>query len=265
MRVVKAGVMVDLCPPDGAAGRARHRRAIIMRPVMAPASSVTRLPDERSGEPEVRPLRRHGHSMSLRERFSYCREHRMLTATFACAVLRFHLRRALAPWARRARFDGLAIIGRGTRIQIGKDARVEFGRWVWIGRDSKIRCHEGRVTIGAKTVMGEECTISAYHRVEIGRECIIADRVMMIDFDHNVQEVERPIREQGIYKRSVVIGDNVWVGYGAQILRGVTVGDNAIIGASAVVTKNVPDNAVVGGVPARILRMRHAPRKLRWR
>jgi len=88
---------------------------------------------------------------------------------------------------------------------------------------------------------------------------------MLIDFDHNVTEVERPIRVQGIYKRDVRVGSNVWIGYGAQILRGVTVGDNAIIGASAVVTRDVPANAVVAGAPARVIRMRDAPAALRWR
>ena len=56
---------------------------------------------------------------------------------------------------------------------------------------------------------------------------------MMIDFDHGMVEVERPIREQGIYKRDVNIGHNVWIGYGACLLRGVTVGDNSVIGTSS--------------------------------
>jgi len=88
--------------------------------------------------------------------------------------------------------------------------------------------------------------------------------VMLIDFDHGVVEVERPIREQGIYKRDVRIGHNVWVGYAACFLRGVTVGDNAIVGTSSVVTKDVPANAVVAGVPARVIRMREAPKSMRW-
>jgi acetyltransferase-like isoleucine patch superfamily enzyme len=120
------------------------------------------------------------------------------------------------------------------------------------------------VSIGAKTVLGQECTISCYQHVSIGRECIIADRAMMIDFDHGMVEVERPIREQGIYKRDLRMGHNVWMGYGACVLRGVTVGDNAVIGTNSVVTKDVPDNAVVGGVPAKLIRMRKAPKTFIW-
>ena len=112
--------------------------------------------------------------------------------------------------------------------------------------------------------MGQECTISAYQRVRIGEQCVIADRAMFIDFDHGVVEVERPIRQQGIYKRDVEVGSNVWIGYGACILRGVSVGDNSIVGTNSVVTRDVPANAVVAGIPARIIRMREAPQELRW-
>jgi acetyltransferase-like isoleucine patch superfamily enzyme len=112
--------------------------------------------------------------------------------------------------------------------------------------------------------MGQECTISAYQRVRIGEQCVIADRAMFIDFDHGVVEVERPIRVQGIYKRDVEVGSNVWIGYGACILRGVRVGDNSIVGTNSVVTKDVPANAVVAGIPARVIRMREAPEELRW-
>jgi acetyltransferase-like isoleucine patch superfamily enzyme len=77
-------------------------------------------------------------------------------------------------------------------------------------------------------------------------------------------EVERPIRLQGIYKRDVHLGHNVWVGYGASVLRGVSIGDNAVVGTSSVVTRDVPANAVVGGVPARLIRMRREPRTFVW-
>ena len=164
----------------------------------------------------------------------------------------------------KLKLDGLAFIGPGCSIEVGERATVELGRWSWVGHGCKIRSHEGTVSIGAKTVLGQECTISSYQHVSIGRECVIADRVMLIDFDHGMVEVDRPIRLQGIYKRDVRVGHNVWIGYGACILRGVTVGDNAIIGTAAVVTHDVPANAVVGGVPARLIRMREEPQRLRW-
>ncbi|MGI8507421.1 MAG: acyltransferase, partial [Solirubrobacteraceae bacterium] len=122
-------------------------------------------------------------------------------------------------WRGRLQTDGLCFVGPGVKFEIGRDARVSLGRWSWIGHGCKLRVHEGELSIGAKTVLGQECTISAFQHISIGRECIVADRAMMIDFDHGMVEVERPIREQGIYKRDVRIGHNVWIGYGACFLR----------------------------------------------
>jgi acetyltransferase-like isoleucine patch superfamily enzyme len=167
-------------------------------------------------------------------------------------------------FGKRLQTDGLCFICPGVKLEIGPDATLKIGRWAWLGHGCKVRVHEGEVSIGAKTVIGQECTISAFQHVSIGRECIIADRVMLIDFDHGVTEVERPIRNQGIYKRDVRVGHNVWIGYGACILRGVTVGDNAIIGTSAVLTHAAPANAVLAGIPARVIRMRDTPKQMRW-
>jgi len=189
---------------------------------------------------------------------------RMLRPRYARLFWRYLWRRLLTPAGWRWRSDGPFFLGRGLELKIEPRGEIRFGRFVWIGDGTKIRCHEGAVEIGSKTVMGQECTISAYQRVRIGEECVIADRAMFIDFDHGIVEVERPIRLQGIYKRDVEVGNNVWIGYGACVLRGVSVGDNSVIGTNSVVTKDVPANAVVGGIPARIIRMREAPAELRW-
>jgi acetyltransferase-like isoleucine patch superfamily enzyme len=190
------------------------------------------------------------------------REHRMLNLHYGRLFARY-------VWLKlrfrgRLQTDGICFVCPHVQLEIGPHAKLRIGRWAWIGHGSKIRVHEGEVSIGAKTVIGQEATISAYQHVSIGRECIIADRVMLIDFDHGVTEVERPIRAQGIYKRDVRVGHNVWIGYGACILRGVSVGENSVIGTSAVVTKHVPANAVVAGSPARVIRMRDTPRTLSW-
>ncbi len=193
----------------------------------------------------------------------FARAHGMLNVKYARLVLRWAWLKLR--WRGRLRTDGVCFVAPGVTFEIGRDAVVHLGRWSWIGHGCKIRAHEGEVRIGAKTVLGQECTISAFQHVSVGRECILADRVMLIDFDHGVVDVEQPIRVQGIYKRDVRVGNNVWVGYGACFLRGVTVGDNCIVGASAVVTRDAPDDAVIGGVPARVLRMRDTPQRLRWR
>jgi hypothetical protein len=235
-----------------------------MKSVEAPAE-----PDGIAGPPpsglppEIRaaPAPLHGGPLTL---LRFMRRKGMLNLKYARLAVRLLRKRFLTPYGRRLGLDGLAFIGRRVTLQIGRDARIELGRWSWLGDGTKIRCHEGVVSIGAKTVVGQECTISAYQRVSIGRECVVADRAMFIDFDHGMAEVERPIRLQGIYKRDVHVGNNVWIGYGACVLRGVTIGDNAVIGTLSVVTKDVPANAVVAGVPARVLRMREEPRRLRF-
>ena len=221
-------------------------------PVAAPPAD---LPPELRGEP---PPRSGGLLVLLR----FMRRKGMLNFKYLRLVAR------LGVWKLRLGeglfLDGLAFVGPGCSLEVGERASLELGRWCWVGHGCKLRSHEGAISIGAKTVLGQECTISSFQHVSIGRECVIADRVMLIDFDHGMVEVERPIRLQGIYKRDVRVGNNVWIGYGACILRGVTVGDNAVIGTNAVVTRDVPANAVVGGVPARVIRMREAPRVMRY-
>jgi acetyltransferase-like isoleucine patch superfamily enzyme len=236
-----------------------------------PATSITaptglRLPPDTEAGPapaggrmRAAPPPLHGGPLVL---LRFMRAHRMFSVGYARLLARFVYLKLR--WRGRLHTDGICFVCPGVKLEIGPNATLHLGRWSWLGHGTKIRVHEGEVHIGAKTVIGQECTVSAYQHVSIGRECIIADRVMMIDFDHGVVEVERPIRQQGIYKRDVRVGHNVWIGYGACVLRGVTVGDNSIIGTSAVVTGNVPANAVVGGVPARIIRMRKAPASMRW-
>jgi len=219
----------------------------VLPPTDTPAPKVRRAPAPLHGGPValLRFMRRHGML-----NFNYVR----LMVRLARKLLRH----------RRLHTDGLAFIGPGVVLEIGRKGRIELGRWSWVGHGSKLRAHEGVVSIGAKTVLGQECTLSAFQHLSIGRECVIADRVMLIDFDHGTVEVDRPVRQQGIYKRDVRVGNNVWIGYGACVLRGVTVGDNAVIGTNAVVTTDVPANAVVGGVPAKVIRMRDEPSRMRY-
>ena len=225
-----------------------------MEPLLTPPNP-TALPPEIRGEPD--PL--HGGPIVL---LRFLREHRMLNWHYAKMFAR--LARLKLKYRGRLTTDGIAFVCPQVHFEIGPNASVHLGRWSWLGHGTKVRAHEGEISIGAKSVLGQECTISCYKHVSIGRECIIADRTMFIDFDHGIVEVERPIRAQGIYMRDVVVGNNVWMGYGACVLRGVTVGDNTVIGTNTVVTKDLPADVVAGGVPAEVIRKRGTPKRLRW-
>jgi acetyltransferase-like isoleucine patch superfamily enzyme len=216
-------------------------------------------PERETTGPRLAPPPLHGGPLTL---LRFMRANGMIRPGYAALLARLLFLKLR--FRGRLKTEGLCFICPGVKLEIGRHATLRIGRWAWLGHGCKIRVHDGEVSIGAKTVIGQECTISAFQRVSIGRECIIADRVMLIDFDHGVIEVERPIRLQGIYKRDVEVGHNVWIGYGACILRGVTIGENTVIGTGAVLTRSVPENSVVAGVPARVIRMREQPRSMRW-
>ena len=117
----------------------------------------------------------------------FARSHGMLRPGYA--RLAMHWLWLKLRWRGRLQTDGLCFIAPDVVFEIGPEATVRLGRWCWIGHGTKIRAHEGEVVIGAKTVLGQECTISAYQHVSIGRECIVADRAMLIDFGHGMVEV----------------------------------------------------------------------------
>jgi acetyltransferase-like isoleucine patch superfamily enzyme len=209
-------------------------------------------PPQRTPGAPPEPLR--GNVVTL---LAFMGAHGMLRPRYVRMLIRLAWHKARL--GRRLQLDGIAFIRPGVRLEIGPAASLALGRWSWLGDGTKIRVHEGQVSIGAKSVLGQECTISCYQQISIGRECMIADRTMMIDFDHVIEDVEQPTRAQGIRKRSVQVGHNVWIGYGACVLRGVKIGDNSVIGAASVLTADAPANAVLAGIPARVIRMRDAP------
>lgn len=104
--------------------------------------------------------------------------------------------------------------------------------------------------IGDNSGVGENCRIGS--DTIIGNNVMMAPDVIICTENHHYENESY----DGFVKKGVVIDDNVWIGYRAIILPGVHIGRNAIVGAGAVVTKNVPANAIVGGVPAKILKMR---------
>ncbi len=114
----------------------------------------------------------------------------------------------------------------------------------------------GELSIGDRTFIGSYSVIGCNEKISIGKNVMIAQSVSIRDTDHRFDDLETPMIDQGFVSSPIVIHDNVWIGHGAVITRGVTIGSGSIIAANAVVTKDVPENAIVGGVPAKLIRYR---------
>lgn len=138
----------------------------------------------------------------------------------------------------------------GGQVNIWKGARIEaFGKK-----------GETRIEIGEGTSIQMYFHCGAAESVKIGRDVLIAGRVYITDHDHVFDDPNLPARRtDGLVTKPVVIEDGAWLGEGCVILKGVTVGQRAVIGANAVVTKDVPPFAIVGGIPARVIRIIDLP------
>lgn len=114
------------------------------------------------------------------------------------------------------------------------------------------RKSEPRLVIGAGTYINRFTMFDASERIYVGRRCLVGPFCYVTDHDHGSGETT-PIAEQRLVSIPVQIGDNVWIGAHAIILKGVTVGNNAVIGAGAVVTRDVRSGEKVAGMPARAI------------
>lgn len=111
------------------------------------------------------------------------------------------------------------------------------------------------LVVGSRSQLGHNCRIGNF--VTLGSDVLMGPDVVIMTSSHAFDDLAATIIEQGALPiRPVVVGNNVWIGTRVIILPGVRVGDGAVIAAGSVVTKDVPENAIVGGVPARVLRYR---------
>ena len=112
-------------------------------------------------------------------------------------------------------------------------------------------CNESaKISIGKNTTIGYHTFIFASEKITIGEDCLIAPFVYMVDSDHSIDRGQR-INSQSNTTKPIVIGDDVWIGTGAKILKGVTIGEGAVIATGSVVRENVPSYSIYGGVPAK--------------
>jgi len=131
-------------------------------------------------------------------------------------------------------------LGKNAKIVIG--TRVDFPHNVYLGDNSYIN--------GGMIIAGEKS------KIVIGANCLISYYVHLRTTMHNYMDKDELILKQGHSESDIIIEDDVWIGYGAQIMGGVTVHKGAVIAAGAVVTHDVEAYAVVGGVPAKVIKYR---------
>lgn len=144
-------------------------------------------------------------------------------------------------------------------ITIGKDVKLNHDVRIEAWDSYAGKKHRPQIIIGDRVCINPYTHIGAINKVIIGNRTLIGAGVLITDHSHGrctEEDLKKEPRKRALYsKGQVVIGENVWIGEHAAILPGVTIGDNAIIGANAVVTKDVPANAVVGGNPARVIKI----------
>lgn len=148
--------------------------------------------------------------------------------------------------------------GRGSKIYWSARMDTPPYRRFSLGRRSVVESFccinnaVGDVTIGDHTRIGIHCTVIG--PVCIGHHVNLAQGITVTALNHNFSDASKHIDEQGISTRPVVIGNDVWIGANAVILPGVTIGSHCVVAAGAVVTKDVPSNTMVAGVPAKIIK-----------
>ncbi len=160
---------------------------------------------------------------------------------------------------------GLEFIGDGQRIALSSRLRpsgrayLSIGSAVTVCRGTEIRVDGGMVSIGASTYIGPWSSIMANHAIEIGSDVLIAERVTIRDQDHFIHgDSGVPIALAGFNALPILIGNDVWIGAGAVLLKGVRVGSGAVIAANAVVTSDVGEFEIVGGGASKAARVQEA-------
>jgi len=160
----------------------------------------------------------------------------------------------------------------GTKYGMGPHCTVLNPRLISVGKNTQICrfCRIDAITACAGTsfqpslVMGDNvsinpfCHIACVDSISIGSGTMIASHVYISDHNHgdiSSEDLLLPPAQRKLSHRPVTIGENVWIGEGVCILPGVTLGNNVIVGAGAVVTHSFPDNSVIAGVPARVIKM----------
>ncbi len=155
--------------------------------------------------------------------------------------------------------EGFVFLGKKLEIVARPGhGRLILGKWVHLGDETRLRAHEGTLRIGDKVVFARDVTVNCYLDVEIGASTLIADTTYICDFDHKTEDLDLPIKDQGLVKSPVRIGPDCWLATKVTVTRGTTIGRGAVIGANSVARGNIPAYSIAVGIPAVVVRNRVA-------
>jgi len=137
-----------------------------------------------------------------------------------------------------------------------KDGEIRFGDDSFIAHRCTLTAQGGKILLGEHVHVSRNTYINGNGEVEIGKDTMFGPNVVLISGDHVFDDVNVPIRLQGIARDKITIGHDVWVGANVCVMSGVTIGEGTIVGSGAVVTKDIPPYSIAVGVPAKVLRKR---------
>jgi acetyltransferase-like isoleucine patch superfamily enzyme len=136
-------------------------------------------------------------------------------------------------------------------VTVGAGAQVRpsgyYGRDVGVG-----------LRVGDDSNIGSQAYIGCSGGITIGKRVLMGPQVVILSEEHNLDDAGKAIKAQGVRHAPTAIQDEVWLGAHSTVMGGVSIGRGAVVAAGAVVTRDVPDGAVVAGVPASIIRRRGA-------
>lgn len=180
--------------------------------------------------------------------------HRFWTLGHLRAALRYGYVRLRHP---EVEFEGFVFIGPRVRFEVRKGfGRLIIGAWTHLGEGVKLRAHEGTLRIGSKCVLGYDLTVNCYLDVEVGDSTIVGDWVYICDFDHRTEDINTPIKDQGLVKSPVRIGRDCWLGSQVTVVRGTDLGHGSVVAAHAVLRGTIPPLSICAGVPAKVVASR---------
>lgn len=171
---------------------------------------------------------------------------------------------------KRVKLFNVPKIHYGKFLKLGNDVSISalgkegvfFGNNVGIGDFSRVIVSTSLndigsyIKIGNNVGIGEFAYLGGAGGLEIGDDCIVGQYLSCHPENHNYQNKEDLIRHQGVSRKGIKIGANCWIGSKVTFLDGVEVGSGSVIAAGSVVTKSFPDNSVIGGIPAKLIKIR---------